>query len=359
MQRHNYNAHHSPIGAFASFTLGCRGAQGGLGLELGGPANQNIYIGVEDESRTVQLLPFYGAAAGDSEASGEDEARRYDVEAPANPDETHVGHSGDAPPLPPVKLHALAPDEFTRDLKLGTDTWSAPDFSFTIYSPVGGVPEPQTASDDELKAALLPAVLCELTVDNSKGSAPRRAIFGFTGNDPYWGMRRLDDTSDGQFSGVGEGRHLAIAARDMTSALAFSIDNILNEPLPVNYAFALGKCGLLLGEVPAGQTRTFQFAVCFHRDGFATAGLDMRYLYTRFFPDIESVAAYALDNFQTLKQAALESNDLVESARLYGRSKMDAVPLHPFLLRLHSTARLRGRRSLVCQRRRISHDEHL
>ena len=38
-----YNAHHSPIGAFASFTLGYKGAKGGLGLELGKPADQNIY----------------------------------------------------------------------------------------------------------------------------------------------------------------------------------------------------------------------------------------------------------------------------------------------------------------------------
>ena len=42
-----FNAHHSPMGAFASFTLGCRGAKGGLGLELSKPADQNIFIGLE------------------------------------------------------------------------------------------------------------------------------------------------------------------------------------------------------------------------------------------------------------------------------------------------------------------------
>ena len=311
-KNHNYNAHHSPIGAFASFTLGFRGAQGGLGLELGGPANQSVYIGVEDENRTAHLLPFYGAA-------GEDEALRYGVEAqPTNPDESHVGHAGDAPPLSPIQLHALPQDSIIRDLKLGTDSWVAPDFSFAIYSPVRSVPDPASASQDELKAAIVPAVLCELTVDNSGGTQARRAIFGFSGNDPYWGMRRLDDTSDGEFCGVGEGRQLAIAARGaaMQSALGFSIENILDEPISGNYAFALGKCGVLLGEVPAGEKRTFQFAVCFHRDGFATAGRDMRYFYTRFFPDIESVAAYALDHFDTLKNDALHANAMVEDAAL-------------------------------------------
>ncbi|HEY8967299.1 MAG TPA: glycoside hydrolase family 52 protein, partial [Candidatus Methylacidiphilales bacterium] len=46
-----FNAQHSPIGAFASFTLGAKGAKGGLGLELGKPADQNIYIGVEEEGQ--------------------------------------------------------------------------------------------------------------------------------------------------------------------------------------------------------------------------------------------------------------------------------------------------------------------
>jgi len=45
-----FNAQHSPIGAFASFTLGSKGAKGGLGLELGKPADQNVFIGIADEN---------------------------------------------------------------------------------------------------------------------------------------------------------------------------------------------------------------------------------------------------------------------------------------------------------------------
>ncbi len=37
-----YNAHHSPIGSFASFTLGYKGRNGGFGLELDKPAGQDI-----------------------------------------------------------------------------------------------------------------------------------------------------------------------------------------------------------------------------------------------------------------------------------------------------------------------------
>ena len=65
---HSYNAHHAPIGAFASLTLGFPGASGGLGLELGGPANQNFYVGVEDDNRIFRLLPFFEGAAGSEES---------------------------------------------------------------------------------------------------------------------------------------------------------------------------------------------------------------------------------------------------------------------------------------------------
>src|SRR5215210_6318604 len=123
MGNHNYNAHHSPIGTFASLTLGFRGAQGGLGLELGGPANHNVYIGVEDQQRTFQCLPFFGDAT-----AGAEEALRYDVEGSQSSDDplsgAYVGHTEDAPSLPPARLRALDQSAISRDFQLSTDTWT-------------------------------------------------------------------------------------------------------------------------------------------------------------------------------------------------------------------------------------------
>ncbi len=68
-----FNAHHSPVGAHASFTLGFPGAKGGLGLELGKPADQDVYIGVESRDGTCfEALPFF--------AGSEDESKRYVVQ---------------------------------------------------------------------------------------------------------------------------------------------------------------------------------------------------------------------------------------------------------------------------------------
>jgi len=68
--------------------------------------------------------------------------------------------------------------------------------------------------------------------------------------------------------------------------------------------------------VPAGAKRTFRFAICFHRDGVVTSGLPMRYFYTRYFPSIETVAAYALDRFEEQKRLALDADRLLTKSRL-------------------------------------------
>jgi len=61
-----YNTQHSPIGSFASFTLGAKGPNGGLGLELGKPADQNVFIAVEDsKGNSFSCLPFFKSEAGD------------------------------------------------------------------------------------------------------------------------------------------------------------------------------------------------------------------------------------------------------------------------------------------------------
>ena len=73
------------------------------------------------------------------------------------------------------------------------------------------VPEPATATNDELQLALAPVVLAELTVDNLNSARERRAVFGLTGTNSYSGMRRLQDTSDGRLIGVRQSRSLAIS----------------------------------------------------------------------------------------------------------------------------------------------------
>ncbi|MEC0167678.1 glycoside hydrolase family 52 protein [Paenibacillus graminis] len=295
-----YNAHHSPIGAFASFTLGFKGAAGGFDLEAGKPPRQNIFIGLaRKDGNGYDTLPFH-------EQGGDDESKRYDIENPdPNPDKPRI-------------LHPFADEEITRDFSLSTDSWSAGDLAFRIYSPVRAVPDPETASEEELKQILLPALLVELEVDNTASPSARRAFFGYQGNDPYSAMRRLDDMQSG-LTGVGQGRFVAIAAEQGTgvkSALHFTMEDILLAELEENWTFGLGQVGAQVMEVPPGVKQCYRFAVCFHRSGFVTTGMDASYYYNRYFSNVESVAEYALGHFEEIKRQAVQANAMLEESGL-------------------------------------------
>ncbi len=305
-----FNAAHSPIGAHASFTLGFPGPKGGLGLELGGPADQNVYVGLEDApgSGSYQALPFIGGKS--------DDAERYEVDnAPAEPDSaTKRG-----------RTREFERDEVQRDFSLVRDTWRAGDLTFTIHSPVGALPDPAdcppgSAQETLLRQLLLPAVLVEFTVDNTAGDTARRAYFGFAGNDRYTSMRLIDGTGVGDDSliGIGQGTNLSTAITTnepgVRAALGFDPPHIMDAPSERNWQFGLGTMGLLVMDTEPGERRTYRFAVCFHHAGTVTTGLATSYLYTRWYSDVEQVASAALADFDQL-------------VALYGQGA-DALGLH-------------------------------
>ena len=163
-----FNTQHSPIGSFASFTLGAKGAVGGLGLELGKPADQNVFIGIADEN-SITCLPFF-------QETTEDDSARFDVEAAAVQKR--------------VVPRPWAEKDIRREFSAGSDTWSAGDLTFSIHTPVMPAPDPGKAVSNDLRLAYVPALTVELTVDNTRSKSERRAIFGFQGNDPVRGMPR-------------------------------------------------------------------------------------------------------------------------------------------------------------------------
>lgn len=337
-----YNVQHSPIGAFASFTLGFKGKRGGLGIELGKPADQNIYVGLQSRDGEIyEALPFFEGVA--------DASARYDVEkalednaggdgqgqaalSAAASGQKKMRTGGKYRPSGAVLL-PFADGDISRTLGAGTDTWRAGDMTFRIYSSVRSVPDPEKAEDEAMKAAIVPAVLAELTIDNREGGFERTAFFGYEGNDPYNAMRRLEDTGEERFGGVGQGSMTAIACRDegTESVLGFSMQRILETDRPSNYAFGLGGTGAVLMTVPAGERRTFRFAVCFYRGGTVTTGIDAWYAYTRYFGGITAVADYALSRFTELRESCLSADRwIMESGLSADQSFMLAHAIHSY-----------------------------
>ncbi len=302
-----YNAFHSPIGAHASFTLGCRGRSGGFGVELGRPADQSVYIGVETKTPgKFKALPFY--------VESESAASRYDHAADKKKSQNAIS--------------SYAENKIQRDYQLGTDTWSVDDLVFKIYSPVAAAPEPDKATVAELKAAYCPCVLAELTVDNRAGKTPRTAFFGFqaSGGIEADSARILDELS-GSMKGAGQGNSVALVtdATDAVAGQGFSINDILVEKTPENLTFGLGDTVALLVPVAAGKKVTARFVIALYRGGVVTSGVGMSYLYSRYFKTLASVARFGMDNFTALKKRAEHANALVSRARLSDDQKFQMI----------------------------------
>lgn len=304
-----YNAHHSPTGAFASLTLGMKGPKGGLGLELAGPANESIYVGVEDRAgNTFSALPFF-----EDNASGEED---FDVE-------------GNSEFSCPVALSTFDENTIGRTLGASLDEWTAPDLKFRIYSPPQTIPDPARGDESTLKAVLVPALRVELEIDNRGGSIPRRAFFGYRGTERSCGMRIL---RKGNLIGVGQHTLTAIASDDpdVIAGVAFQPEKVLNHTSTENLNFLVGSLGMLVGTVQPGEVRTFRFAVGFFREGTATTGIDTRYYYRRYFTTIEDVVSYALADFDRVKQIATDFDQHLHQSLSPERAWMTAQAIRSY-----------------------------
>ena len=285
-----YNAQHSPFGAFASFTLGFRGPRGGLGLERGAPADEAVFIGRESpaDAGLFEALPFFDSGG----PTGAEAFTSADEDEPTMGDHFLGKVQG-------VRVQAFPEDAIGRRLGLATDTWTADDLSFRVVSAGEPVPDPADPDTDpeQLKRLVCPAVIAELTLDNTRCDRDRKVFFGFAGGDPDATMRQF---ADGRVVGVAQGRTkgIAVSAHEERTATGQSFDPeaVLRPVRPENLGFAIGPLGLITTVVPAGKKVTVRYAIGFFRGGPVTLGEEAAYLYTRFFDGLESVCAHALEN---------------------------------------------------------------
>ncbi len=276
-----------------------------MGLELAGPADQNVYIGVEelDQPGHYRAFPFFQTAD-----SGSIQQDNFDVEGLSD-----FQHE--------PALTTFSDSEITRSFGAAVDSWTAGDLTFRLISQVGGVPDPDSADADALKSVLAPAVVAELTIDNRRSSAARKAFFGYAGSDPSANMRVWREKG---LIGIGQGTSTAIAtdSEGVLAGTAWQAEAILNVKHEENLPFMLGSLGLLVATVPAGEIRTFKFAVCFFREGTATTGLRARYLYRRWFGHIEEVAEFALTQADRIVNAGLDFERRLTSGLSVNRALM-------------------------------------
>ncbi|HSI71951.1 MAG TPA: glycoside hydrolase family 52 protein, partial [Fimbriimonas sp.] len=110
------------------------------------------------------------------------------------------------------------------------------------------------------------------------------------------------------------------------AGLAWQPEAILAPRLEENLGFMLGSTGLLVGTVPAGEIKSFRFAVGFFREGTATSGLRTRYLYRRWFDTVEQVLTYTLGR----------ANELVAQAEAFDKAFASRLSPTRYFMAAHS-----------------------
>lgn len=306
-----FNAQHSPMGAFMSFTCGNPGTRGGIGLQIGTPGDQEVFIGVIDGDRyadvPLKCLPFYiGAASTAMEA--------FTAET-AGPSEANVRPDA----------VTFSDKEIKRAYSWATDSWQAGPLDFTVYTPFGEIPDPAKANERQMRDALRPAVVARLVIDNTKGKTPKTGIFAL--NHARTGPRMItEDLGKGRV-GFAFRREAGVAAEviDITGTgkadkpVPFGFmrwsatDGIREKHNPVHL---LGSCPGLGFEVPAGKKYALTLAIGSYLEAPVTTGLSGKYLYTRYFADLTDVLKSTLDTAGKLVTAAEKLSAKLEGAKI-------------------------------------------
>jgi xylan 1,4-beta-xylosidase len=293
----NFHAQHSPMGAFMSFTCGHFHTGGGIGAEIGKPAEQNLFIGVKAGPRKskqpIRCLPFFKPGS--------------ELHVPASSYE--VDQNASSARYQPLEVYPAG--KIRRSYGWATDRWQTPDFKFSIYTPFAPIPEPNPDSE-ALKACLLPAVIATLDVDNTEGSEPLTAVFAIDFINP--GTRVLEFESSGA-----DHRKLGFAWRRSMGVLGKVEDEGDDRPaeflaiqrwqaaeglVDENPVHALGTCAGLAMEVPAGTKKTLVLAIGTHLDGVVTTGLEGKYYYTRYYTSLDDVLVAGLERSADLRASA-------------------------------------------------------
>ncbi|MEZ5277441.1 MAG: glycoside hydrolase family 52 protein [Opitutaceae bacterium] len=307
----HYHAQHSPLGAFASFTVGLPENTGGFGYALRGPANQNVYVGFrESGGKPWRLLPFF--------------------KPQASLEGTFTGEAASVRSNPHYR--PLTARQISRSLGWASDTWSTRDgrFSFSLLSPFGETPDPAGISKEEARLSFSPHINGWIEMDNRKGKDPVELILGV--GDPDRLFRPLEDARS-DLKGFACGTEFGFATPPSSRAEARQGFDIFNPNQRDHRGLLLigGECGLVF-TVAAGKKRRFPLVLGFFQNGCATTGIETTYAYTKWFANLEEVLAHGLSmrtHYERL--AARRDRELERSGLTADQKFLIAQGTHSYL----------------------------
>lgn len=295
----SYHSHHSPFGAFSTFTVGLVHSTGGFGHALRGAARQNVYVGFRSGDAQWKLLPFF------------------------LPPKSYEGaFTGEATTIPPPEnVEVLTPSDYVRTLGWASDTWRAEQsrFGFSLLTPFDEIGDPARMKKSDGRLALSPHVNGWIEYDNTDGTEPVELIFGV--GDADFVFRPLQDNAPGMV-GFGLGTQFGYAT--LPSPLVEPRQNFsVFEPKFRDYHGMLLICGetALVFTIPPGQKKRFPLVLAFFNDATISSGIAARYAYTRFFDSLEEVVAHGLSERRHYERLAARRDRELERTKLNADQK--------------------------------------
>jgi hypothetical protein len=285
----SFHTQHSPVGAFASFTLGLHGGTGGFGQSLGGPATQGIYVGYRAAGdEPWRLLPFFAPKSGSAETA-------FTTEAGA----VNAGSVGD--------VSLLGPADFVRQLGWATDRWAAGSFAFALHTPWRRTSLRSLRRPGSARAAFAPLVMATMEFDNRGSASPASLVFGL--NDPadLWHPLSEEHRTLAGFARANAYGYATRAHRDVECRQAF--DLLHPKYFDHRGLHRLGPENGLVFRVPPRTRRRYPIALGFFASGPVTSGLPTTYFYTGLFRNLREVLAYGLRHHLRYQREA-EARDL-------------------------------------------------
>ena len=286
----SFHAHHSPMGAHSSFTIGMFGSNGGMALEKGSPADQSIFVGYRSESGITKLFPFYENLVNDAERFSQDDSNNK------------------------IKTVEFTEEEICRKYDWSTDQFDAPGINFKIQTPFFSIPNPKDNDLESLKKASCPATFVEITISNNTNEN-WEGFFAIQGSSPWAPL----SSRRKELRGMITRNQMGFASDDKTVSefIDFGIEQALASTHKTPN-FLLGPIGGLSFEVSAGQEKTVRIALGYYLEGNAVFNRTATYWYTQYFESIESVFSYALENFESYTGVAIKSDEELNN---YGLSE--------------------------------------
>ena len=271
----SFHAHHSPMGAHSSLTLGMFGACGGMALEKGSPAQEAVFVGYRTASGKLYSMPFSEGITNDAERYSQGEDR-----------------SGSS-------SFVFGEEDIERNYRWATDQFVAPGLTFEVVTPFFPIPDPLSADDESLRFASCPATFVKVLVENDS-TEDREGFFAIR-SDQYWAS--LSKHSN-QMKGFVSRERMGFATdAEVEEFCDFGVEQAFAKTHATSN-FMLGPVAGCRFLVPAGESREVIFVLGYYICGQATFNHPAKYWYTRHFENIEAVFSYALKHCDRYLQEA-------------------------------------------------------